>query len=143
MGISRERPKSASYLRLKNFQGTTIGNIWRIIFFSKKVLGKKTLHNAEKPKKKSFRLFKRFLQTENFKKFKGVLFDKIRNFSKKSRIVLKNPKSDIRVHRQALFAQSATLCFQYLGFHDHTFNRAKLANYVICPGFHGFRRGFQ
>ena len=49
----------------------------------------------------------------------------------------------IRVQRQALFAQSATLCFQYLGFHDHTFNRAKLANYVICPGFHGFRRGFQ
>ena len=49
----------------------------------------------------------------------------------------------IRVHRQAFFAQSATLCFQYLGFHDHTFNRAKLANYVICPGFHGFRRGFQ
>ena len=49
----------------------------------------------------------------------------------------------IRVHRQALFAQSATLCFQYLGFHDHAFNRAKLANYVICPGLHGFRRGFQ
>ena len=32
---------------------------------------------------------------------------------------------------------------QYIGFHDHTFNRAKLANYVISPGFHGFRRGFQ
>ena len=49
----------------------------------------------------------------------------------------------IRVHRQALFAQSATWCFQYLEFHDHTFNRAKLANYVICPGFHGFSRRFQ
>ena len=49
----------------------------------------------------------------------------------------------IRVHRQALCARSATLCFQYLGFHSHTFNRAKMANYVICPGFHGFRRGFQ
>ena len=47
------------------------------------------------------------------------------------------------VHRQAKFAQSTILCFQYLGIHDHTFNRAKLANYVICPGFHGFRRGFQ
>ena len=47
-------------------------------------------------------------------------------------------KSFIRVHRLALFAQSATLCFQYLGFHDHTFNRAKLANYVISPGFHDF-----
>ena len=26
--------------------------------------------------------------------------------------------------------------FQYLGFHDHTFNRAKLASYVISLGFH-------
>ena len=41
------------------------------------------------------------------------------------------------MHRQAKFAQSTILCFQYLGFHDHTFNRAKLANYVISPGFHG------
>ena len=49
----------------------------------------------------------------------------------------------ITVHRQAKFAQSTILCFQYLGFHDHTFNRAKLANYVICRGFHGFCRGFQ
>ena len=33
----RERPKSAPYLRLKNIQGTTIGNIWKKnIFFSKK-----------------------------------------------------------------------------------------------------------
>ena len=43
----------------------------------------------------------------------------------------------ITVHRQAKFAQSTILCFQYLGFHDHTFNRAKLENYVIIPGFHG------
>ena len=30
------------------------------------------------------------------------------------------------------------MCFQYLGFHDHTFNlnREKLAIYVISPGFH-------
>ena len=42
----------------------------------------------------------------------------------------------IRVHRQALLLKAQTLCFQYLGFHDHTFNRAKLANYVISPGFH-------
>ena len=39
----------------------------------------------------------------------------------------------IRVHRQAKFAQSTILCFQYLGFHGHTFNRGKLANYVIFP----------
>ena len=43
----------------------------------------------------------------------------------------------IRVHRMAKFAQSTILCFQNLGFHDHTFNRAKSANYVISPGFHG------
>ena len=40
---------------------------------------------------------------------------------------------DIRVHRQAKLAQSTILCFQYLGFHDHTLNCAKLANYVIVP----------
>ena len=32
----RERPKSAPYLRLKNIQGTTIGNIWKNYFFQKK-----------------------------------------------------------------------------------------------------------
>ena len=33
----RERPKSAPYLRIKNIQGTTIGNIWKIfwVFFKK------------------------------------------------------------------------------------------------------------
>ena len=66
----RERPKSAPYLRLKNIQGTTIGNIWKKIFFQKKYLVKKS-HNAEKPKKRSFRLIQRFLQTENFKKMQG------------------------------------------------------------------------
>ena len=55
----------------------------------------KKSHNAEKPKKRSFRLIKRFLQTENLKKCKGVPFEKIRKFSKKSRIVPKrNPKGD-------------------------------------------------
>ena len=37
MGNKGERPKPAQYLRLKNIQGTTIGNIWN--FFSKKVFG--------------------------------------------------------------------------------------------------------
>ena len=33
----RECPKSGPYLRLKNIQGTTIGNAWKkLIFFSKK-----------------------------------------------------------------------------------------------------------
>ena len=72
----RERPKSAPYLRLKNIQGTTIGKIWNFFFkknifdfFSKKVFFKS--HNAEKLKKRPFRLIQRFLQTENFKKMQG------------------------------------------------------------------------
>ena len=54
----RERPKSAPYLRLKNIQGTTIGKIWKKIFFKKKFLiffRKKVFfrsHNAEKLIKK-------------------------------------------------------------------------------------------
>ena len=32
----RERPKSAPYLRLKNIQGTTIGKIWKKLFFFQK-----------------------------------------------------------------------------------------------------------
>ena len=61
------------------------------IFFRKKVFFK--LHNAEKLKKRPFRLIQRFLQTENFKKMQGVPFDKIRKFSKKSRIVPKKTQS--------------------------------------------------
>ena len=79
----RERPKSAPYLSLKNIQGTTIENNWKkIIFFPKKYLVKKS-HKAEKPKKWSFRLIQRFLQTENFKKMQGVPFDEIRKVSEK------------------------------------------------------------
>ena len=37
---SRERPKSAPYLRLKNIQVTTFGNSWEKIF-SKKLFRKK------------------------------------------------------------------------------------------------------
>ena len=53
----RDRLKSAPYLRLKNIQRTTIGNIWKNffkkifwIFFSKKVFFKKS-HNAENSKR--------------------------------------------------------------------------------------------
>ena len=87
----RERPKSAPYLRLKNIQGTTIVKIWKKnfskklflkFFFEKKVFFKS--QNAEKLKKRPFRLIQRFLQTENFKKkCKGVPFDKFQKFSKK------------------------------------------------------------
>ena len=42
----------------------------------------KKVSQCRKPKKRSFRLIKRFLQTEN-KKMQGVPSDKIRKFSKK------------------------------------------------------------
>ena len=62
-----------------------------MIFFRKKVFFRS--HNAEKLKKRPFRLIQRFLQTENFKKMQGVPFDKIRKiFEKKSHSAEKNPK---------------------------------------------------
>ena len=64
----RERPRSAPYLRLKNIQGTTMRYFEKNFF--QKYLVKKS-QNAAKPKKRSFRLTKRFLQTENFKKMQG------------------------------------------------------------------------
>ena len=82
---SRERPKSASYLRLKNIQGTTIGNIW-------KVFSKKSRILPKNPKRDPLSSINVFLQTENFKKFKGVPFDKIQIFSEKCRIVPKKGK---------------------------------------------------
>ena len=86
----RERPKLAPYLRLNNIRGTTIGNIWKknYFFFQKKYLVKS--HNAEKPKKRGhLGSFNVFYKPKTSKKCKGVLFDKIRKFSKKSRIVPK------------------------------------------------------
>ena len=48
-----------------------------------------------------------------------------------------NPKRVWAVFKcLGLICTKRNLCFQYLGFHDHTFNRAKLANYVISLGFH-------
>ena len=47
--------------------------------FSKKYLVKK-LHNSKKRKKRPFRLIKRFLQTDNFKKIR-VTFSKIQKLS--------------------------------------------------------------
>ena len=92
-GTRRERPKSASYLGLKNIQGTTIGNIWKK-FFSKKVFGKKVAmpKNLKRGHLGSFNVF---YKPKTSKKCKGVPFDEIRKFSKKSRIVPKqNPKGD-------------------------------------------------
>ena len=70
---------------------TTIGMIGEKIYIFLKSIRLKS-HSAEKPKKRSFRPIKRFLQTENFKKMQGVPFDDIRKFSKKSQNAERNPK---------------------------------------------------
>ena len=58
----------------------------------------KKSHNAEKPKKRSFRLIQRFLQTENFKKnARGYPLIKFENFRKKSHGAEKNPKGGLLV----------------------------------------------
>ena len=57
----RDRLKSAPYLRLKNIQRTTIGNIWKNFFqkkilkffFSKKVFFFRKSHNATKTQKEA------------------------------------------------------------------------------------------
>ena len=76
-------------------------NYWKhlqkINFFSKKSFLKFFFrnkyffksHNAEKLRKRPFRLIKRFYKLKTSKKCKGVPFDRIRKISKKSRIVLK------------------------------------------------------
>ena len=61
-------------------------------FFFKKVFGKKSRILPKNPKRDPLGLLNVFSQTENFKKFKGVPFDKIQKFSEKCRIVLKNRK---------------------------------------------------
>ena len=53
----------------KNLEKKIFQKIIFEIFFSKKVFFKS--HNAEKLKKRPFRLIQRFLQTENFKKMQG------------------------------------------------------------------------
>ena len=56
--------------------------ILKIFFFRKKVFFRKS-HNAEKLKKRPFRLIKRFYKPKTSKKCKGLPFDRIRKFSKK------------------------------------------------------------
>ena len=72
----RDRLKSAPYLRLKNIQGTTIGNICKKIFFFKKIVSENFFrikcffkwHNTEKLKNRPFRLIKRFYKPKTSKK---------------------------------------------------------------------------
>ena len=68
-------------------------------------------HSAEKPKKRSFRPIKRFLQTENFKKMQGVSFDDIRKFSKKVAECRKNPKGGPFGLTCCTFGSIKILCF--------------------------------
>ena len=79
---SRERPKLASYLRLKNLHGTTIGKTWQeITFFSKKLFGKKSRLLPKNPKRGHLGPLNVFYKPKTFKKFKGVPFDRIQKFS--------------------------------------------------------------
>ena len=55
----------------------------------------KKSHIAKKPKKRPYRLIKRFLQTENFKQFKGVPFYRFQTFSEKCRIAPKKRKEGL------------------------------------------------
>ena len=64
-------------------------NYWKHL---EKLIFQKKSHNAEKLKKRPFRLIKRFYKPKTSKKCKGGLFDRMRKFSKKSRIVPKEPK---------------------------------------------------
>ena len=82
-------------------------NYWKHseIFFRKKYFFKKT-HNAEKLKKRPFRLIKRFYKPKTSKKCKGLPFDRIRKFSKKSRIV---PKKTKKIKRKKTFGVASTL----------------------------------
>ena len=81
--------KAQKYLRNNYWK-----HLQKIIFFKKSVSLKKS-HSAEKLKKRPFRLIKRFYKPKTSKKCKGVPFDRIRNFSKKSRIVPKKTKGGI------------------------------------------------
>ena len=97
----RDRLKSAPYLRLKNIQRTTIGNIWKNYFFSKKIFeiffSKKSIffrksHNAEKLKRGHSGSLNVFTNRKLQKKCKGLPFDRIRKFSKKSHSAEKKRK---------------------------------------------------
>ena len=73
-------------------------------FFEKKYFFRKS-HNAEKLKKRPFRLIKRFYKPKTSKKCKGLPFDRIRKFSKKSRIV---PKKTKKIKRKKTFGLAST-----------------------------------
>ena len=73
-------------------------------FFEKKVFFRKS-HNAEKLKRRPFRLIKRFYKPKTSKNCKGLPFDRIRKFSKKSRIV---PKKNEKIKPMYTFGLAST-----------------------------------
>ena len=97
----RERPKSAPYLRLKNIQGTTIGNIWKKNFFKKNFFSiffrKKYFLSRTMPKnsKKAIQAHSTFSTNRKLQKnARGYPLIKFENFRKKSHSAEKNPKRD-------------------------------------------------
>ena len=84
----RELPKSPPYLRLKNFQGTTIfkniGNIWKkLFFFQKSIWLKKVAQCRKNPKSGHLGSLNVFYYPKTTQKIQGVPFDKIPNILKK------------------------------------------------------------
>ena len=99
----RDRLKSAQYLRLKNIQRTTIGNIWKIFFFENFF---RKSHNAEKLKKRPFRLIKRFYKPKTSKKMQGGYpLIESENFRKKS---LSAEKKTKKIKRKKTFGLAST-----------------------------------
>ena len=99
----RDILKSAPYPRLKNIQRTTIGNIWKIFFqkkifefFFEKYFFRKS-HNAEKLKKRPFRLIKRFYKPKTSKNARGYPLIESENFRKKV------PKKTEKIKRKKTF----------------------------------------
>ena len=89
---SRDRPKSAPYLRLKNtkrtFKCQSIGELGTLIW---KFFFEKMSHNAEKkPKGRTIRDFSKFILSKNIKKLKVGPFGERKNFSKKKSHRAKN-----------------------------------------------------
>ena len=105
-----KRNKTGSSLvgAISKAQKYSKNNYWKrlekLFFFKKSIFFRKS-HNAEKLKKRPFRLIKRFYKPKTSKKCKGLPFDRIRKFSKKSRIV---PKKKQRIKRKKPFGLAST-----------------------------------
>ena len=78
---SRERPKSAPYLRLKSFQGTTIENIWKNYFF-KKYLVKKVAYCQKNPKRDPLGSINVFYKPKTSKNSRGYALMNFKTFRK-------------------------------------------------------------